>query len=139
MCYLEPDPTLSLSLLSPLSPFLPSLHFSSLFSLSLSLSALSLCLRLSSYLLDRVHSKVFPTLCRVHKRQNNDLVERFRHLRDALTPNTVGVSEDYNCPYNQTLLHLDRLEECKAPLEQLYCLQDAMVLAFFVSCKQRKN
>ena len=78
--------------------------------------------------MEKVHSKVFPALCRVHKRQNDDLVQRSKYLRGTLTPSGVGVSEDYNCPYGQTLLHLNQLESFKSPLEQLYCLQDAMVL-----------
>ena len=81
----------------------------------------------SSYLMEKVHSKVFPALCRVHKRPNEDLVQRSRYLRGTMTPSGVGVSEDYNCPYTQTLLHLNQLEGFKSPLEQLYCLQDAMV------------
>ena len=75
----------------------------------------------------QVHTKVFPALCRVHKQQNYNLLQRCKHLRDIITPSRVGVSEDYNCPYNQTLLHLNRLESYKSPLEQLYCLHDAMV------------
>ncbi|CAI8012638.1 Ankyrin repeat domain-containing protein 27 [Geodia barretti] len=83
-------------------------------------------LSMESYLMEKVHSKVFPALCRVHKRQNDDLVQRSKYLRGTLTPSGVGVSEDYNCPYGQTLLHLNQLESFKSPLEQLYCLQDAM-------------
>lgn len=83
-------------------------------------------LSMEGYILHQVHSKVFPALCRVHKRQNDTLSQRCKHLRDTITPSRVGVSEDYNCPYNQTLLHLNRLEGYKSPLEQLYCLQDAM-------------
>jgi hypothetical protein len=84
-------------------------------------------LSIESYLLEKVHSKVFPALCRVHKRENDDLLQRSKYLRGTLTPSGVGVSEDYNCPYGQTLLHLNQLESFKSALEQLYCLQDAMV------------
>ena len=77
--------------------------------------------------MEKVHSKVFPAVCRVHKRQNDALVQRCKYLRDTITPSSVGVSSDYDCPYIQTLIHLNRLEDYRSPLEQLYCLQDAMV------------
>jgi hypothetical protein len=83
-------------------------------------------LSIEGYLMDQVHAKVFPALCRVHKQQNYNLLQRCKHLRDTITPSQVGVSDDYDCPYNQTLLHLNRLESYKSPLEQLYCLHDAM-------------
>lgn len=74
-----------------------------------------------------VHSKVYPAICGVHAKQDRQLHERCRLLRGKLTPSAVGVSEDYECRYPSTLVHLQGIESLETPLEILYTIQDAMV------------
>ena len=73
-----------------------------------------------------VHPKIYPAVCRVHRREDQLLVERCRQLQGRLTPEAVGVPSDYSCPYNQTLAKLNRLKECTSPLEMIHTLHDAV-------------
>lgn len=86
-----------------------------------------------------VHSKVFSAVCRVHAKEDQRFADRCRQLRGRLTPRTVGVHSDYQCPYRHTISHLNRLEELPAPLEQLYCLQDAIVSQFSIPRSKSKR
>lgn len=73
-----------------------------------------------------VHSKIYPAVCRVHQREDTLLVDRCRQLRGNLTPETVGVSSDYNCPYPFTLGKLNKLQGATSPLEKIHILHDAV-------------
>ena len=73
-----------------------------------------------------VHSKIYPAICRVHQREDAQLVERCRQLRGNLTPEGVGVSSDYNCPYPLTLGKLNKLQGAASPLEKIHILYDAV-------------
>lgn len=75
----------------------------------------------------KVHSKVYPAVCKVLSREDRAFSERCRRLRGHLTPSVIGVPEDYNCQYSKTLNILGQVEQYSTPLEKLYCLHDAMV------------
>ena len=73
-----------------------------------------------------VHPKIYPAVCRVHHREDALLAERCRQLRGNLTPEVVGVANDYNCPYPLTLSKLNKLQEATSPLEKIHVLHDAV-------------
>lgn len=78
------------------------------------------------YLMHHVHPKIYPAVCRVHRREDSLLVERCRQLRGNLTPEAVGVSSDYNCPYPLTLGKLNKLQGAASPLEKIHILHDTV-------------
>lgn len=73
-----------------------------------------------------VHSKIYPAVCQVHQREDTLLADRCRQLRGNLTPETVGVSSDYNCPYPFTLGKLNKLQGANSPLEKIHVLHEAV-------------
>lgn len=73
-----------------------------------------------------VHLKIYPAVCRVHHREDILLVERCRQLRGNLTPKTVGVSSDYDCPYPLTLGKLNKLQGATSPLEKIHVLHNVV-------------
>ena len=73
-----------------------------------------------------VHSKIYPAVCRVHQREDALLADRCRQLRGNLTPEIVGVSSDYNCPYPFTLGKLNKLQGADSPLEKIHVLHEAV-------------
>ena len=73
-----------------------------------------------------VHPKIYPAVCRVHQREDTLLADRCRQLRGNLTPETVGVSSDYNCPYPFTLGKLSKLQGANSPLEKVHVLHEAV-------------
>ena len=80
-----------------------------------------------SYLMHKIHSKVYPAVCKVLSREDRAFSERCQRLMGRLTPSSLGVPEDYSCRYSLTLAALGRIEQLNSPLEKLYCLQEAMV------------
>ena len=81
---------------------------------------------LCRYLMHHVHSKIYPAVCQVHRKEDAQLVERCRQLRGNLTPDVVGVSSDYDCPYPFTLGKLNKLHGATSPLEKIHIFHDAV-------------
>lgn len=81
-----------------------------------------------SYLLSCVHTKVFPAVCGLHKEDDALFKERCANLRGKLSPEYVGMSEDYYCSYHKTIQQLNNIQSMQSPLEGLYIFQDALVL-----------
>ena len=73
-----------------------------------------------------VHPKIYPAVLRVQRKEDQFLTERCRQLRGRLTPESVGVPSDYNCPYNKTLDKLNRLNQANSPHEKIHVLHDAV-------------
>ena len=78
------------------------------------------------YLMYKVHPKIYPAVCRVHQKEDQLLAERCRQLRGCLTPETLAIPNDYNCPYQQTLAKLNKLKEASSPLEKIHVLHGAV-------------
>lgn len=85
----------------------------------------------SRVLLCSVHSKLFPAICGLHKKQEAVFNKRCLQLRGKLTPQVLGLSDDFQGGYHKTLRELNKMDNITSPLDGLYMFQDALV-----SCKQ---
>ncbi|XP_064391483.1 uncharacterized protein LOC135339343 isoform X2 [Halichondria panicea] len=83
-------------------------------------------LAVEGVLLCSVHTKVYPAVCGLHKKQEAIFNKRCHLLRGKLTPQFLGLSNDFQSDYRKTLGELNKMDSISSPLEGLYTFQDAL-------------